>query len=128
MFPQPWSPTSAYPHPLSSIHDKRFYFSPTAPKKLGNKKLSAKEESSKKESIMSKFVNSASGGSAGSFDANKHVDEHGRESTQMTNKEFALYYDVRLTNRLSYKVADEFVWMGMRHMTNKFRVDLQVKK
>jgi hypothetical protein len=35
---------------------------------------------------------------------------------------------VRLTNRLSYKVADEFVWMGMRHMTNKFRVDLQVNR
>jgi hypothetical protein len=26
MFPQPWTPTESFPHPLSSLHDKRFYF------------------------------------------------------------------------------------------------------
>lgn len=142
MFPQPWSPTSAYPHPLSSIHDKRFYFSPTSTLKKQKQQQQSKssslmskhtKEETPRDKLLAKLASfqqqgpsftSGGGGGGGDFFASRL--DGPKNGKPMTNKEFAMYYDVRLTNRLSYKVADEFVWMGLRTMTNKFRVDLQV--
>jgi hypothetical protein len=36
-----------------------------------------------------------------------------------------LSYDAKVTNWLSYFMADQFVWLGMRSMVNSFRMTLQ---
>jgi hypothetical protein len=81
MFPQPWSPTTFFPHPLSSVHHPRYY-----------------------------FENSAVTGSAEGGGAVK-----------------TLTYDAKLTNLLSYQMADEFIWIGTKYSVNAFRVDLQAR-
>lgn len=81
MFPQPWSPTTFFPHPLSSVHHPRYY-----------------------------FENSAATGSPEGGGAAK-----------------VLAYDAKLTNLLSYQMADEFIWLGTKYSVNAFRVDLQAR-
>jgi len=170
MFPQPWCPTSKFPHPLSCIRDRRYYFStasassqPHSFSSQNSQSSSLTQEETDKTSVALSAASSAAsslanaiasakakiqgergtgldpnndpntGGGGSSLDssaANQPPEFKPYELSKSIDlsQSTDLYYDAKVTNWLSYFMADQFVWLGLRSMVNSFRVTLHAKQ